>query len=83
MNNNYIKISDFILLFLYNFIYDKFYGNNNGLKFSSKIKTKFYMNMNYIPTGQIFGIINIKIETAETLKQIEAKQRAAKHREAN
>ena len=35
---------------------------------------KKYMNMNYIPGGQIFGIINIKIETAETLKQIEAKQ---------
>ena len=48
MINNYIKISDFILLFIYNFIYDKFYGNNNGLCFSSKIKTKFYINMNNI-----------------------------------
>ena len=46
MNNNYIKISDFILLSIYNFIYDKFYENINGLKFSSKIKTKFYINMN-------------------------------------
>ena len=48
MNNNIIKISDFILLFIYNFIYDKFYGNNNGLCFSSKIKTKFYINMNFL-----------------------------------
>ena len=38
---------------------------------------KKYMNPNYIPGGQIFGIINIKIETAETLKRIEAKQVAA------
>ena len=31
------------------------------------------MNQNYIPGGQIFGIINIKLETAETLKEIETK----------
>ena len=45
MINNYIKISDFILLFIYIFIYYKFYGNNNGLFFSSKIKTKLYINI--------------------------------------
>ena len=32
------------------------------------------MNQNYITGGQIFGIINIKLETAETLKEIETKQ---------
>ena len=54
MNNNYIKISDFILLSIYNFIYDKFYENINGLKFSSKIKTKFYINMIKLFTKKIF-----------------------------
>jgi len=35
---------------------------------------KKYMSQSYIPGGQIFGIINIKLETAETLKKIEAKK---------
>ena len=52
---------------------------NAGMNKQSKVKAeaepcKKYMNKNYIPGGQIFGIINIKLETAETLKQIEAKQ---------
>lgn len=52
---------------------------NAGMNKQSKVKAeaepcKKYMNQNYIPGGQIFGIINIKLETAETLKQIEAKQ---------
>ena len=59
-------------------IFSGLFGNTAMGK-QSKVKPeaepcKKYMNMNYIPTGQIFGIINIKIETAETLKQIEAKQ---------
>ena len=31
------------------------------------------MNQNYIPGGQIFGIINIKLETAEQFYKCEAK----------
>ena len=52
---------------------------NAGMNKQSKVKAeaepcKKYMNQNYIPGGQIFGIINIKLETAETLKEIETKQ---------
>ena len=52
---------------------------NTGMNKKSKVKAesepcKKYMNQNYIPGGQIFGIINIKLETAETLKEIETKQ---------
>jgi exonuclease VII small subunit len=54
------------------------FGSTDASK-QSKVKAeaepcKKYMNPNYIPGGQIFGIINIKLETAETLKQIESKQ---------
>jgi nicotinic acid mononucleotide adenylyltransferase len=54
---------------------------NAGTGKQGKVKTeaepcKKYMNEGYIPSGQIFGIINIKLETAETLRQIESKQAA-------
>ena len=54
---------------------------NAGTGKQGKVKTeaepcKKYMNEGYIPGGQIFGIINIKLETAETLRQIESKQAA-------
>ena len=35
---------------------------------------KKYMEQNYIPGGQIFGIINIKLDTEDTLKQIKQKE---------
>jgi hypothetical protein len=54
------------------------FGNKDMSK-QPKVKAeaepcKKYMNPNYTPGGQIFGIINIKLEVAETLRQIEDKQ---------
>jgi nicotinic acid mononucleotide adenylyltransferase/O-acetyl-ADP-ribose deacetylase (regulator of RNase III) len=62
-------------------LFSGLFGNKDMGK-QSKIKPeaepcKKYMNQSYIPGGQIFGIINIKLETAETLKQIESKQFAS------
>ena len=62
-------------------LFSGLFGNKDMGK-QSKVKPeakpcKKYTNQSYIPGGQIFGIINIKLETAETLKQIESNQFAS------